>query len=62
MTLSSEPLGWYTCALCKGEFNSSVSEQQAAEEYARNFPDEVDEPHEMVCNVCYDRYFAWANK
>lgn len=57
----SQPLGLYTCAICKEEWNSSLSEEEAAAEYARNFPEEAaaNEPHDTVCDVCFKRYFGW---
>lgn len=59
---STEPLGKYTCAICKEEWNSTVSEAEAAAEYARNLPEEAaaNEPHEMVCDVCYKQHFGRA--
>lgn len=60
---STEPLGDFTCYVCKGEFTSPLSEAEAAEEYARQFPREaaVNKPHETVCEDCYNKLMGWAN-
>ena len=43
----------YQCALCGGIFQKVWSDDEANAEYAELFPDQQDEPMEVVCENCF---------
>ena len=50
----------YTCASCGGIFNKGRSDAEAIAEYRARLPEvPPDEPTEMVCDDCYQRFMAW---
>ena len=52
----------FTCANCKGVFEKARSDEEAMKETEENFPDEMDEPMEVVCDDCFKKmetYFGW---
>lgn len=50
----------YTCASCSGVFNKGWSDTEATTEYRTNMPEvPPDEPTDLVCDDCYQRFMAW---
>jgi hypothetical protein len=50
----------FTCANCGGVFAKRWSDAEAIAEYRANMPEvPPDEPTELICEDCYERFMAW---
>jgi hypothetical protein len=50
----------FTCARCGGVFEKTRSDAEAIAEYRANMPEvPPDEPTELICEDCYERFMAW---
>lgn len=55
------PRKWYQCARC-GKIDRKVwSEEECAEEYKENFPNDpnMEYPIEIICDDCYNEFKPW---
>lgn len=45
----------FKCAMCGGVFEKSLTDEEAFEEYKKNFPEEAakSDEHDIVCDDCY---------
>jgi hypothetical protein len=52
----------FTCASCGGVYEKVWSDAEAQAEYRANMPEVPrDEPTDLVCNDCYERFMARLN-
>ena len=50
----------FTCARCGGIFNKGWSDAEAKAKYRANMPEvPPDEPTDLLCDPCYQRFMAW---
>jgi hypothetical protein len=50
----------YTCASCGGVFANCWSDAEAIAEYHANMGEAPpDEPTDLICDDCYQRFIAW---
>jgi hypothetical protein len=50
----------FTCASCGGVYEKVWSDAEAKAEYRANMPEVPrDEPTDLVCNDCYERFMVW---
>lgn len=62
MTQTAETIETFTCANCKGEFNKGRSDEEALAELEEDFPDDQDQPMEVICEDCYQQmtaFYGW---
>jgi hypothetical protein len=53
-------MGEFTCANCGGVYENGWSDAEAQAEYRANMPEVPrDEPTDLVCNDCYERFMVW---
>jgi hypothetical protein len=43
----------YRCAMCQGVFNKGLSDEEAIEEFHKDFPEVLIEDTELICDDCY---------
>jgi uncharacterized protein with PIN domain len=43
----------YRCAMCKEVFKKGVSDEEAIEEFHKDFPDILIEDTSLICDECY---------
>jgi DNA-directed RNA polymerase subunit RPC12/RpoP len=48
----------YKCAVCGGVFDKVWSDEEAMEEYHKEFPGVPDEDREIVCDDCWNEITA----
>jgi hypothetical protein len=50
----------FTCASCGGVFEKGRTDAEAQAEYRANMPEvPPDEPTDLLCDPCYQRFMAW---
>jgi hypothetical protein len=50
----------FTCASCGGVFGKRWSDAEAIAEYHANMPEvPPDEPTDVICDDCYQRFMVW---
>lgn len=43
----------YRCAMCQGVFNKGLSDDEAIENFHKDFPEILIEDAAIICNDCY---------
>jgi hypothetical protein len=50
----------YTCAVCKGVFTESWTEEEAMAEMHNNFGEDFNRDDcEVICDDCYKEFMGW---
>jgi rubredoxin len=52
----------YTCSACGLTFKGTRSDKEAKAEAEVEFPEMIGEPHNVVCDGCYNEFMAWHNR
>lgn len=62
--LRKYPKEWYQCARCGNIYKKGVSDEEAAKEYKKNFPNDsnMEWDRDLICDDCYKEFKPWLNK